>query len=78
MTKEIKLNELEMYKFENLTLKQKLLETQMADLQIQQESLVKALYPDFNGTYKCAVNFKDRILTILDQDESTKNGSLTM
>lgn len=78
MKQEIKLSELEMYKFENLTLKQKLLETQMAELQAQQELLVKTLYPEFQGGHKCAVNFKDKILTILDEHEAMKNGSLTM
>jgi hypothetical protein len=78
MKHDIQLDELQMYKFENLTLKQKLLEVQMAELQSQQEGLVKTLYPEFQGGHKCAVNFKDKILTIMDQDEAMKNGSLVM
>lgn len=67
MEKEIKLDELQALKFENLTLKQRLLEKEMSDLQNQQTNIVRELYPDFNGTHKCALNLKDKILTIIDE-----------
>lgn len=72
----IELDELNLLKFENFTLKQKLLETQMSELQQQQNTLVCQHYPEFNGTHQCAVNFKDKILTIFETQEEVKNGNL--
>jgi hypothetical protein len=58
------LDDIQVLKFENFMLKQKMLERDMEDLKVTQAAVIKELFPEFNGKHQCSLDLREKVLRI--------------
>lgn len=65
----IPLSDSQAIKLENYNLKLRLLERDMQDLQAEQAGVIKEVFPEFNGTHKCSLDLREKVLRIHEEGE---------